>query len=112
MPKHRLLGQRGHTGRDLPVNRDVRDPDLLHWGNERTGFARATIQEAFALEGRDVLHDRRLAGESKMILDFARARGHALLPLFALDKIENASLAIGQHLEQRVRDFFCHRKFK
>jgi hypothetical protein len=32
-----------------------------------------------------------------MILDFARAGGDPLFPLLALNKIKNASLAVGQH---------------
>jgi hypothetical protein len=38
-----------------------------------------------------------LAGEAKMILDFARAGGDTFLALLALNKIEHTSLSIGQH---------------
>jgi len=57
-----------------------------------------SIQETFALERGDVLHHRRLAGESKMTLDFAGARRNSFLPLFALDKIQNISLALSEHV--------------
>jgi hypothetical protein len=40
-----------------------------------------------------------------MILDFARARRHACLALFALDEIENASLSLRQHVAQSLNVF-------
>jgi hypothetical protein len=73
------------------------DPDLLDRRDKRAGFAGVTLKKSFLLERSDVLHHRRLAGESEMILDLARARGDALFALFALDEMENASLAVGQH---------------
>jgi len=98
--QHSLLGQCCHAGRDLSVDRDISDPDFLHRGDESTRFAGVTIEKTFALEGGKVLHDRRLAGEAKMILDFACAGGDAFLALLALNKIKHTSLAVGQHLNE------------
>jgi hypothetical protein len=98
--EHSLLGQCCHSSRNLSVNRYIRDPDFLHRGDKGTRFAGVTIEKSFAREGGDVLHDRRLAGEAKMILDSARAGGDTLLALLALDKIQHASLPIGQHLRK------------
>ena len=92
-----MLGQCRHAGRDLSVDRDVSDPNLLHGRNKRARLAGVTIEESFTLKGGNVLHDRRLAGETKMTLDFPRAGSDTFLPLFALNKIEHALLAIGQH---------------
>ena len=103
MAKHGLLGQRCHAGRDLSVNRYIGDLDFLHRGDKSARFAGVTIEKSFACEGRNVLHDRSLAGEAKMILDFARAGGDTFLALFALDKIKHASLSIGQHFKERMR---------
>ena len=58
---------------------------------------RMPVQETLALQCADVLHNRRLAGEAKMSLDFARARGDSSLPLLTLNKIEDSFLALGQH---------------
>jgi len=44
------------------------------------------------------LHHRCLAGEPKMILDFACAGRNPLLALLALNKIKNASLPLRQHV--------------
>jgi len=62
-----------------------------------------TIEKSFACERRNVLHDRRSAGEANMILNFTRAGSDAFLALFALNKIEYASLAIGQHLRETMQ---------
>ena len=56
-----------------------------------------SIEKTFAFERSDVLHDRCLAGEAEMTLNFARARCQPFLPLLVLDKIENGFLTIGQH---------------
>ncbi len=56
-----------------------------------------SIEKAFAFERGDVLHDRCLAGEAEMALDFAGAWCKPFFPLLALDKIENVFLTIGQH---------------
>jgi len=101
--QHRLLGQCCHAGRDLSVNRYIGDLDFLHRGDKSTRFAGVAIQKSFARQGRNVLHDRSLAGEAKMILDFARAGGDAFYALFALDKIKHTSLAIGQHLKEMMQ---------
>src|SRR5205823_5028899 len=93
----RLLGQSRHAGRDLAVDWDIGDSDFHRWSNQRPGFTRVPIKKAFSLQRGDVLHHRCLAGESEMILDFARARRDPLLPLLTLNKIKNAFLSLGQH---------------
>ena len=90
-----LLGQRGHAGRDLSVNRHVVDPNFLDRRDQRACFAGVTLKKSFFLQRGNVLHHRRLAGEPEMTLDFARARGDAFFPLLPLDEIENVSLAFG-----------------
>src|SRR2546423_99032 len=101
MPQHGLLGQRRHAGWDLPIDRDITDPDLLDWSDESAGFTGMPIKKALALKSGNVLHHGRLAGETKMTLDFARTRRDAFLALFALNKVEHTSLAIGQHSRKR-----------
>src|ERR1041385_3366478 len=93
----RLLGQRGHACGNVSINRNVGNAYFLHRRNQRARLASMPIEETFALEGGDVLHNRGLTGEAEMTLDLARARRDSLFPLLALDKIENAFLTIGQH---------------
>jgi len=93
----RLLGQGGHPGGNLSINRNISDANLLHRRNQGTCLARMPIEKAFALERGNVLHDRCLAGETKMTLDFARAWRNPFLALLALDKIENVFLTVRQH---------------
>src|ERR1043166_8314256 len=93
----RLLGQRGHACGNVSINRNVGNAYFLHRRNLRARLASMPIEETFALEGGDVLHNRGLTGEAEMTLDLARARRDSLFPLLALDKIENVFLTIGQH---------------
>src|SRR5205814_6649177 len=95
-----LIGQGRDPGPDLYVNRDISNPDFLHRGDESTRFAGVTIEKTFALEGGKVLHHRRLAGEAKMILDFACTGGDAFLALLTLNKIKQASSTVGQQLNE------------
>ena len=90
-----LFGQRGHAGWDLSVNRHVVDPLLLHRRDQRARFAGVTLEKSFFLEGGDVLHRRRLTSETKMTLNFARARRQPAVTLLALNEIENFFLAFG-----------------
>ena len=99
MTKDSLLGQCRHAGRDLPINGDISDPNFLHRGDERARFAGVTIEKSFAFQGCDVLHDRGLAGETEVVLNFARARRDSFLALLGLNEIEYAFLPIGQHTE-------------
>src|SRR2546421_12058774 len=92
-----LLSHSGHAGRNLAVNRHVVDALLLHRRDQGARFAGVTLEKSFFLERGDVLHHRRLAGETKMTLDFAGARSESFVTLFALDEIENALLSRGQH---------------
>jgi len=101
--QHSLLGQCCHAGRDLSVNRYIGDPDFLHRGDKSTRFAGVAIEKSFAREGGNVLHNRSLAGEAKMILDFARAGGDTFFTLLALNKIKHTSLAIGQHFKEMMQ---------
>ena len=98
MTFNRLLGQRRHARGNLPVNWNVRNPDLHGRSNECPSLARVSIKKAFTFQCGNVLHHRCLAGEAEMVLDFACAWGHALLALLALNKIQNASLPLGQHV--------------
>src|SRR5437763_1067339 len=63
------------------------------------GFASVAIEKSFAFQSCDVLHDRRLAGETEVVLNFARARRDSFLALLGLNEIEYAFLPIGQHTE-------------
>src|SRR3984893_8313862 len=92
-----LLGQGGHPRGNLSVNRNVGDANFLHRCNQSACLARMPIEKTFALERGNVLHDRCLAGETKMALDFARAWRNSFLALLALDKIENVFLTVRQH---------------
>src|SRR2546428_3393025 len=93
----RLLGECRHAGGNLSINRDIGDSHFLHRGNERPGFARMTIDKTFALQRAKILHDRCLAGETEMILDFTRTWRDAFFPLFVLNEIEDVFLTICQH---------------
>ena len=93
-----LLGQGGHPRGNLSINRDVGDAHFLHWSNQGARLARMPIEKTFALERGNVLHDRGLACETKMALDFARAWCNSFLALLALDKIENVFLTVRQHV--------------
>ena len=97
MPFNALLRQRRHPSRDLTVNWNVGNPNLHGWRNQRSSFARETVEKTFSLECCDVLHDGCLAGESEMLLDFARARRDAFFSLLALNKIKDATLPVGEH---------------
>ena len=97
MSLDRLFGQRRHAGGNLSIDRDIRNPDLLHRRDQGAGFACMAIEEAFAFECGNVLHHRRLARKPKMLLNLARARRDAFFPLLALDEIENAFLTTCQH---------------
>ena len=57
MAFNRLFRQRRHARWDLAVDRNVRDADLLHRGNEGARFPSVAIEEPFPLQGGDVLHD-------------------------------------------------------
>ncbi len=92
-----LFGERRHAGWDLSVNRNVGDSHFLHRGDEGAGFPRMPIEKPFALEHREVLHDRGLAGQSEMGLYFARAGSEAFFPLFVLNELKHISLPLGQH---------------
>ena len=89
-----LLSQRRHAGRNLTVDRHIGDADFLDGRDQRARFAGMTLQKSFPLERGDVLHNRRLTGESKVTLDFARARSESCVALLALNEIQNASLSI------------------
>src|SRR6266487_2929293 len=93
----RLLGQCGHAGWNLSINRDVGNADFLDWCNQSARLTCMSIKKTFAFECGDVLHDRCLAGEAEMTLNFAGARCDPFFPLLVLDKIENVFLTIGQH---------------
>jgi len=93
-----LLGQGGHPRGNLSINRNISDPNFLHRRNQGARLARMPIEKTFALERGNVLHDRCLAGETKMALDFARAWRNPFLALFPLDKIENVFLTVRQHV--------------
>src|SRR6266404_1674579 len=97
MTKNGLLSQRRHPGRDLPINGNVSDPNSLDRGDERARFASMTIEKSFAFQSCDVLHDRCLARETEVVLNFARARRDSFLTLLGLNEIEHAFLPIGQH---------------
>ncbi len=55
------------------------------------------IEKSFSLQRVEVLHDRGLAGESKMLLDFARARRDPFLALLGLDETEDVLLPLREH---------------
>ena len=93
-----LFRERGHARGDLSVDRDIRDTDFLHRRDKRARFPGVAIEKAFPLEGAEVLHDRGLAGEAKMMLDLARARRDSFFPLLGLDEFQNASLPLGEHV--------------
>jgi hypothetical protein len=99
-----LFRERGHAGGDLSVDRNIGDAHFLHRSDERSRFARMTIQKTFPLEGAEVLHDRGLAGEAKMMLDLARARRDSFFPLLGLDEFQNAPLALGEHVSMISRE--------
>ena len=44
-----LLGQRRHACRDLPVDRDIGNPDLHGRSDQRTGLSRMPIEKTFSL---------------------------------------------------------------
>src|SRR5256885_15899178 len=106
-----LFRHGGHARRDLAVNRDVMDPHFLNGSNQRARFSGVTLQNPFSFERGDVLHHRRLTGESKMALDLARARRDSFFPLLALDEIEDALLSLSQH-KLSIGASACGRKFK
>ena len=97
MPFNRLLCKSCHSGRDLTVNRYIGYAHFLHGGDQRPGLPRVAVQEAFALEGVDVLHHRCLAREAEMMLDFARAGRDPFFALLGLDKFQDASLSLREH---------------
>ena len=97
MPFDGLLRQRGHSRGNLAVNRNVSNPDFLHRRDKRARLARMTVEKAFARERRDVLHNRSLAGEAEMLLNFARAGRHSFLALLDLDEFQDASFPFGEH---------------
>src|SRR6266480_7551562 len=97
VPFDLLFGQGGHAGGDLSVNWHVVNAVLLKWRDQRARFAGVTLEKSFLLERGDVLHHRCLTGETKMTLNFARARGQSPVALFALDKIEDFFLPLGEH---------------
>jgi hypothetical protein len=92
-----LFRRGGHARRDLAVNRHVMDSHFLNGSNQRARFSGVTLQDSFSFERGDVLHHRRLTGESKVALDLARARRDSFVALLSLDEIEDASLSISQH---------------
>ena len=89
-----FFGDGGHAGGNLSVNRNVVNALFLQRRDQRARFAGVTLEKSFFLERGDVLHHRRLTGESKMTLDFARARSESFVALLALNEIQNASLSI------------------
>ena len=93
----RLLGKNGHPGRNLAIDRNVCDSYLLNRRDQSPGLARVAIEKSLSLEGIEVLHDRGLTGESKMLLDFAGARRDPFLSLLALDEAEDFLLSAGEH---------------
>src|SRR4051794_4845047 len=97
MTFHRLLGEGGHAGRDLPVNRNVRDPNFLHRRNERPRFSGVPIEETLPFQGCDVLHDGGLAREPEVVLNFTRAWRDPFFPLLRLDEFQDSSLPVRQH---------------
>src|ERR1700730_1709394 len=56
-----------------------------------------TVEKTFALENGQVLHNRGLAGEAKVMLDLTGARSKPFLALLRLNEIENVLLPISQH---------------
>src|SRR3954470_5782494 len=92
-----LLGERGHSRRDLTVNRYVGYTHLLNRGDESTGLARVAVQKTFPLQRVDVLHDRGLARKTEMMLDLARAGGNPFLALLRLDELQDVSLPLREH---------------
>src|SRR5690349_10464283 len=74
MSLDRLVGQCRHACRDLAVNWNVGNSDLLNRCDDRARLTCLTVDKAFPLERAKVLHYRGLAGEAKVILNLARAR--------------------------------------
>ena len=103
MAFNRLLGQRRHARRDLPVDRNISNPDLHGRSDQRPGFARMPIEKAFSLERGNVLHYGCLAGEAEMVLNFTRA---GVIPFSRCSrwmKSRTLSLPLGQHVDIIVR---------
>jgi hypothetical protein len=69
----------------------------LHGRDQRARFAGVALEKSFPLQGGEVLHHRSLTGETKMALNFARARREPFFALLALNEIENALLSVRQH---------------
>ena len=61
----------------------------------RTQNSLRVPRRTFSFERRDVLHDRCLARETKMILDLSCAWRDPFFALFALNEIKDAFLACG-----------------
>src|SRR6266403_701194 len=95
MSFNRLLCQCCHSGRNLAVNRNVSDSDLLYRRDERSRLTCVSIKNPFSLQHAEVLHDRGLTGEAEMILDFSGARGDSFFPLLTLNEIEDLLLPLG-----------------
>src|SRR5882757_4017049 len=103
MSFNRLLRQRCHPRRNLPVNRYVGDPYFLYRCNECPCLACVAVEEAFARQCLDVLHHRCLAREAEMMLDFPRAWRHPFFTLLRLDEFQNASLSFREHALSSLR---------
>ena len=57
-----------------------------------------TVEKSFPLERVDVLHHRRLARETEMMLDLARAWRDAFLTLLELNEFQDAALSLREHV--------------
>ncbi len=97
MPLNRLFRECGHAGWNLAIDRDICDPNFLHGSNKRARFSRMPVEESFSFQRCQVLHYRRLARESEVLLNFARARRDSFLSLLELDKFQNAALSLSEH---------------
>src|SRR3954470_20874304 len=92
-----LLVHCGHAGWDLAIDWNIGDSNLLHRRNQRPCFSRLAVDETFSLQHGDVLHNRCLTRETKMILNFASAGCESFFTLFVLDELKNIALPVGEH---------------
>src|ERR1700730_18333210 len=97
MPLDGLIGQCRHPGGDLSVNWNVGDPHFLDGRDERSRLARMTIEETFAFERSQILHDGGLTREPEVVLDLTRTWRESFFALLGLNEIEDAPLTISQH---------------
>ena len=92
-----LLSQRRHPRWNLAIDWNVGNPNLHGRSDQSSGLPGMPIKKTLSFQRRNVLHYRRLTGESEMILDFTCAWRDPFLALLALDEIENSPLPFGQH---------------